>query len=308
MPASPADDRALGHRRLLAHAVGEVRVRPLQPLGDRPRARLDLRLELRVDDERPPGRAREQLDRPVVVGRPEAARDDEQVVPEPGLGAPPRARRGRRRRSASRPARSRARAASRARNGPLQVGAVAADELRAGDDDRGAQRGSARRARRSASRSSSTGFSPLSGTCLPPTLMREVLGRADADPEVLALERLGPALLDRPLRRGARPVGPVRVDGDVGARRSTALDLRGRRAGRATACTLRTWWRLRRRRRLAARAGRLPGADHDERDDRDRPRARAGRCSSRAGGCAARAAPTSAAAARRGPRRRRSAS
>ena len=74
---APSDDRALGHGRLLAHARREVRVRPLQPLGDARETRLDLRLELRVDDERAPGGAREQLDRAVVVRRPEPARDDE---------------------------------------------------------------------------------------------------------------------------------------------------------------------------------------------------------------------------------------
>ena len=116
----PGDDRALGHRRLLAHAGGEVRVRPLHPLGDRARARLDPRLERLVDDERPPGGEREQLDGAVVVCRPEAARDDEQVVPRARRGAPPRARRGTsptiRSSAGSIPSAS----SERARNGPLR--------------------------------------------------------------------------------------------------------------------------------------------------------------------------------------------
>ena len=52
----PGDDRALRHGRLLAHTRSEVDVRALHPLGDGTRPGLDPALELRVDDERAPGR------------------------------------------------------------------------------------------------------------------------------------------------------------------------------------------------------------------------------------------------------------
>ena len=71
--------RALGARRLLPHARREVRIRPSQAVGDHPRHGFDLALELGVDDERLSGDARHELDRPVVVGRPEPARDEAEV-------------------------------------------------------------------------------------------------------------------------------------------------------------------------------------------------------------------------------------
>ena len=135
--ADEADrDRRLGPGRLLADAVGEVSVRPPEPLRDGARARLDLLLERPVDDEVEPRRGREQLDRPVVVRRPEPARDDAEV----GLQA--LAERGRElaRRVADdrdprriEPEREQLPGQKR----PVQVGALAADELAAGDDDRG---------------------------------------------------------------------------------------------------------------------------------------------------------------------------
>ncbi len=69
----------LGHRRLLRHARREVGIRPAEPFRDRARERLDVLLELGVDDERPPGDPRDELDRAVVVRRPEAPRDEADV-------------------------------------------------------------------------------------------------------------------------------------------------------------------------------------------------------------------------------------
>ena len=67
---------AVRHRRLLRHAGGEVRVRPAEALRDRPRETLDLPLELLVDAEGNARDARDELDRAVVVRRPEPARDE----------------------------------------------------------------------------------------------------------------------------------------------------------------------------------------------------------------------------------------
>jgi hypothetical protein len=66
-------------RRLLAHARLEVRIRAPQALGKGSRDALDLGLEALVDAQRKACRARDELDRPVVVGGPQAARDDAEV-------------------------------------------------------------------------------------------------------------------------------------------------------------------------------------------------------------------------------------
>ena len=138
--ADEADhERSLGNRRLLSHARGEVRIGPLHPLRESPRTRLDRRLERRLDMQRKPGGTREQLDRSVVVGRAEAPGDDEQVAAEPRLerrgevGLTVTHDRDLGRLDAAleeRPCEER----------PVQVTPVAADELRAGDDDGRAQR------------------------------------------------------------------------------------------------------------------------------------------------------------------------
>src|SRR5262249_32879658 len=57
---------------------------------------------------------------------------------------------------------------------PVQVGSVAADELRAGEDDRGVERQAV--CTPLAVTFSTTGFNPESGTCLPPTTMTRVSG------------------------------------------------------------------------------------------------------------------------------------
>ena len=140
----PDDERALRQRRLLAHARCEVGVRPSEPLGDRAGDRLDLRLEPLVDDELATRRTRDELDGPVVVGRPEAARDAAEIGLEPlaqrclelgrvvaddrdprRLDAEPQQLRGEER--------------------PVQVAPVAADELAAGDDDEAARAAQAAR-------------------------------------------------------------------------------------------------------------------------------------------------------------------
>ena len=134
--AGEAEDRGrLRHRRLLRHAVREVRVGPLHPLGDHPRDAFDLRLELGVHADGEPGDLRHDPDRAVVVRRPEPARRRDQVGRRHGLGDrslelgrivaddvdpgrldPEREQRPRQER-------------------PVQVGALAAHELAARDDD-----------------------------------------------------------------------------------------------------------------------------------------------------------------------------
>jgi hypothetical protein len=120
--------------------IREVGVRPAQSLGDSTRDPLDLRTQLLVDCDANTGSTREQLDRAVVVRRPQPARDDQQVVAQSlaqrglelrrlvpddrdprRLDAQPHQRRGQER--------------------PVAVVAVAADELGARRDDRGSYAG-----------------------------------------------------------------------------------------------------------------------------------------------------------------------
>ena len=77
------DESALGEGRLLAHAVGEVGVGPAEPVGEGAREGLDRASSSASRRSGSPAAAREQLDGAVVVGRPEPARDDEQVAREP---------------------------------------------------------------------------------------------------------------------------------------------------------------------------------------------------------------------------------
>ena len=124
--------------------------------------------------QRPPGREREQLDRAVVVGRAEAARDDEQlageplpqgrfdvvcsVTDDPDLGRldPEREQRAREKR-------------------PVPVVAVAADELRAGDDDRRAYLAQSGCTPLGVT-VSACGRYPESGMLLPPTVITRFSG------------------------------------------------------------------------------------------------------------------------------------
>src|SRR5205823_1826666 len=135
-PGQAQRPRARRERRLLPHPGLEVGVRPPQPLRDRPRDRADLALERLVNRQLAPGRAREKLDRPVVVRRPEAAGDDAEV------GAKPLAKRLLELlrpvaddRDARRLEPEPQRLARKER--AVAVGALAADELAAGDDEGG---------------------------------------------------------------------------------------------------------------------------------------------------------------------------
>src|SRR5581483_5930765 len=118
----------------------EVGVRAPEPLGRRPRHRLDLALERPVEDERDAGRARQHLDGAIVVGRAEAAGDEACLRGE-------RLRKGRlelpRIVADDRdPRRLEAVAERLAREErAVQVAALAADELAPRDDDRGARAG-----------------------------------------------------------------------------------------------------------------------------------------------------------------------
>ena len=78
-PGEPEARRARGQRRLLAHALREVRVRPLQPLGDHAGDTFDLGFEPLVDAQLEPGDLRDDLDGAIVVGRPETARARDEV-------------------------------------------------------------------------------------------------------------------------------------------------------------------------------------------------------------------------------------
>ncbi len=69
----PDRDRPLRTCRLLANTGRELGIRPAESLRDHLRYSLDLTLELVVDDERATRHARDELDRPVVVRRPEPA-------------------------------------------------------------------------------------------------------------------------------------------------------------------------------------------------------------------------------------------
>ena len=88
VPASPSEAAPSGNDACLRHAGRELAVRPPEPLGDAARHSSISRFE-RSDRRRSvaPRRAREQLDRAVVVRRPEAAGDDEQVGANPSSSA-----------------------------------------------------------------------------------------------------------------------------------------------------------------------------------------------------------------------------
>ena len=123
--------RALRPRRLLAHARREVHVRPPETIRDHSRDRADLFFELAVENQLLPGDMRDELDRPVVVRRPQAARDEAEIcveslpervlevlgrdlrrsrsAPAPAPGAPPRRRGTVRCGPSARPGRARSR-------------------------------------------------------------------------------------------------------------------------------------------------------------------------------------------------------
>jgi hypothetical protein len=78
-PRDAEGDAARRQHRLLADARLEIGVRPPEAGGDLPPQPLDLALELRVDGESAPRRAGQELDRAVVVRRPEAAAHEADV-------------------------------------------------------------------------------------------------------------------------------------------------------------------------------------------------------------------------------------
>ena len=136
VPASPSDTAPSGSVACFAHARLEVRVRALAAaLRRRARSARSRASQPLVDVQRQPRGARDELDRAVVVRRPEAARDDAEVRAAALREARPRAR------ASSSPTividagSSPSRTSSRARNGPLRSVPVAADELAARDDE-----------------------------------------------------------------------------------------------------------------------------------------------------------------------------
>src|SRR5205807_1978408 len=137
-PGQTERRRARGQRGLLADTCLEVGVRPPQPLRDPPGDVADLALERLVDDELAAGRPREELDRPVVMRRAEPARDDAEIGSQPfaegslQLLRPVADDRDPRRLEAEAKRLAREKRA-------VPVGPLAADELAAGDDERGAR-------------------------------------------------------------------------------------------------------------------------------------------------------------------------
>ena len=181
------DERPLGHRRLLDHPGLEIGIRAPDPACDAPRGRPDLRREGVVDAELDPGRPREQLDRPVVVGRPEPAGDAQEVVPEPlgqrglEIGRIVADDRDRDRRD---PERDQRRREERA----VAVVPVAADELGARGDDRGARPRYAGRQPVGVTMIT-RGWSPGTCTSTPRDADLQVLGSRDRDPQPPAADR-----------------------------------------------------------------------------------------------------------------------
>ena len=207
VPASPTTTAPSGTSRLLADARRELGVRHAAAAPRPPRAGLDPRLERRVEDERPAGRAREQLDRAVVVGRAEPARDDEQVVAEARREAPPRARRARRRRSRTSAGSMPSESSDRARNGPFR--SVRSPRTSSEPVTTIAARGrvSRRATPLGVTVSTQRPVAGATGRACRATVIDEVLGRADVEPEPLARERLGLAPARPCPGRGSCPPG-----------------------------------------------------------------------------------------------------
>ena len=234
-------DRALRHGRLLADALVEVRVRAAQPLGDRARDAVDLRQERLVDAQRPPRRRRDELDRPVVVRRPEPAGGDEQVRVEPG-----RERRAQLvrvvpdDRDPHRLEAERERLPGEPR--PVAVGALAADELAAGDGEVGPWASVAHRMARVACL--------MRGRAAGASTRRGAHAHARGDELLLVRrQRHAPAVDPR-----HEVLGDRRLDPDVAAR-PDELPARARRCRRRGACPPS---RRRGRRSRASRCARPP--------------------------------------------------
>ena len=134
----PSETDPCGQRRLLAHARREVGIGAAHALGEATRDLLDLGLERFVDLELTAGDARDELDRPVVVGRPEPTRDEAHIgleaFAEGGLelGRVVADDRDARRLETEAERLLRVERA-------VEIGSLAAHELAARDDDRGAR-------------------------------------------------------------------------------------------------------------------------------------------------------------------------
>ena len=243
--ASPA----CGRRR-------EIRVRAAHPLGEPARDLLDLGLESLVEHERPPGHARHELDRPVVVRRPESARDEADIGLESfaqgglELGrivADDRDPRG------LEPEPERLPRVERA----VQISPLAANELASRYDDGGA---------RAVQEAGETVRRPLCGTLTRVPATRTTTLRGDAtdseslrDANRLRLPSLERAAVERLACAGADP--HLHERGPLRRRHRDAVRDRSRcRAGRhVDALHLRL-----------GRAAELPGRDHESRQDDDR--------------------------------------
>ena len=138
MPATPSDTAPVGSVACLRTPGGKIGVGAAHPLCEPARDLLDLGLERRVDLELAPRDARDELDRPVVVRRPEPTRDEADVGLEAfsqgsfqigGVVADDRNPDG------LEPEPERLLGVE----GTVQVGSLAAHELAARDDDRGAR-------------------------------------------------------------------------------------------------------------------------------------------------------------------------
>ena len=136
MPASPSDSAPSGSVACLRTPASKSaygrRIRSATSARDV----LDLALEVGADLELAPGDPRDDLDRAVVVRRPEAARDGDEVRVADGLAERP-LELGRIVADDVDPRRLEPEREQRAREErAVQVGALAADELAARDDDR----------------------------------------------------------------------------------------------------------------------------------------------------------------------------
>ena len=270
VPARPERDRALRKRRLLADAGREV-ARTAGRAARRSRARSP-RSRCSSASSTTSGRAgdaRDELDRAVVVRRPEPAGDEAEIGLEAAREA--RARDPRRRsptitiRAGSRPSRT----ASAARNGPLRswrsprTSSVPVTTM--------AARGRLKRWPRTIRCAVTTNVVPAGRSTRVAVRARTTTfcGSASASWSAAPVERLPLPLLERPAVEQLAG-GGARPDLHPRARRPTA---------RTTRCAVPAR-RLRRARRsccvdeagdlLALRAAELPGGDHERRRDRDR--------------------------------------
>ena len=261
-------DRRSRPCRLLRHTGREVPVRPPQALRNRAGDRLDLLLERLVHDELEPGCARDQLHRAIVVRRPETAGDEARVRLQPLTeGSLELGRRVSDDRDPGRlePVAQRLGGEERA----VPVGALAADELTAGDDDDRAR--PLAHPRRRVVRFGVTRTRRLctagSATARPSRVTRRPAGRAHEEVEAAAWEPVRLSRFHRSLQVDLAG-GPAAAHLDVGPAADAVQDeLAG---GRRVAVLL-----LPQSRHVRRGAGDLPGSEDEDRHEHDRRRARA---------------------------------